>query len=127
MPPHVLAGALMVTFLLACTDRPALLEPSPPHSTGTSMTPPPIGTVVATAVDDALSRIVPTLGADPAVGALQDALLELRSGLLAGDEEVRRRGAQAAEAVLQRLIRPERDNLAELEAVRLAITTSAVD
>ena len=126
MTPRALAGALMLPLLLACTESPALLDPSPPHEAGTSVTRPAIGTAVAAALDDALSRIVPTLGGDPAVVALQAGLKELRTGLLAGDEAAHRRSVRTAEAALNRLIRPELDNLAELEAVRLAIATSAV-
>lgn len=126
MNPRVLTGALMLTLLLACTDRPAFLEPSPPSGDGSSVTTPAIGGGAAAAIDDAMSRIVPTLGNDPAVVALQAGLQELRTGLLAGDEAAHRRSVRTAEAALNRLIRPELDNLAELEAVRLAIATSAV-
>ena len=125
MNPGVLAGALMLPLLLACTESPALLDPSPPRGAGIPITPPATNTAVAAAFDDALSRIVPTLGADPAVIALRNGLQEMRAGLLAGDQTARRRGASVAEEALTRLIRFEPGILAEVDAVRLAIATSA--
>ena len=102
----VLAG-LLATSLAACSDGNPIAPPSGPDQ--------PPATLAEAPLQDALERIVPSLGGSPAAAALRSALTVAVNGQ--GADAV-----PAIESALAQLEAEQPDAAVEADVIRLAIS-----
>lgn len=114
-----IAGALLTTGLLACTDRPdpAAVAETPPAATANAGP-----NSNRSAVQDALTRLLPNLTNREQAAAVEQSLRALDSALAGRGEDAAMRARAAVAAALADYERAGGGaDAADLEAIRLAL------
>jgi hypothetical protein len=117
-----LAIPLLAAGIAACSDNPATLAPPPQLSADVSATTFTLRSGLVLAVDDARSRVIPTLGSTGAIRGVDQAFATLADAVRAGDTAAVRDAIGGAAGTLNALERSAPDtNPVEVAALRLVL------
>ena len=122
-----LAVPLIAAGLAACVDNPAtLVAPSAQPVADASPTVFILRAGLARAVDDARSRVIPTLGTTGAIRGVNQTFAALGDAVRAGDTAAVRSAIEDANGTLNALERSAPDtNVVEVAALRLVLANAA--